>query len=63
VTPFTWAARIDRRDGIDSFYEGTARIVSSARTLLVVTQSGKVRWYVMGVAIGALVFILIAVLG
>jgi NADH-quinone oxidoreductase subunit L len=63
VAPFTWAARIDRGDGIDAFYEGTARIVKSARTLLVVTQSGKVRWYVMGVTIGAIVFILIAVLG
>ncbi len=63
VAPFTWAARINRGDGIDAFYEGTARIVSSAGTLLVLTQSGKVRWYVMGVAIGAAVFILIAVLG
>ncbi len=63
TAPFTWAARINRGDGIDAVYEGTARIVKSTGTILVLTQSGKVRWYVMGVSIGAIVFVLIAVLG
>jgi len=63
VKPFAWAARINQGDGIDGFYKGTARVVELGRAALVVTQSGKVRWYVMGLTIGAAVFVLIVVLG
>jgi NADH-quinone oxidoreductase subunit L len=62
VKPFAWATRINQGDAIDAVYVAAARVVELGRGALVRTQSGKVRWYVMALTIGAAVFILVMVL-
>lgn len=57
VKPLVWLAEIDKNDFIDIFNSAIARITLWFSSLLSLTQNGKLRWYVMGFAIG-IVFIL-----
>jgi NADH-quinone oxidoreductase subunit L len=57
VAPFVGITRLNKADVIDSVYRGSARIAGMCGRALALTESGKVRWYVMGVALGALVFV------
>jgi len=57
VKPVVWLAEIDKNDFIDIFNSTIARITLLFTRLLSLTQNGKLRWYVMGFAIG-IVFIL-----
>jgi NADH-quinone oxidoreductase subunit L len=59
--PFLLLARVNRTDFIDLPFRASARIVGSASKVLAATQSGKVRWYVMGIALGGAVFIAMVV--
>lgn len=61
VGPFLLIARLNRDDVIDMFYRLCAFATGLAGRTLALTQSGKVRWYVMGVALGAAVFMAMAV--
>lgn len=61
VNPFMWIARINKDDVIDLFYRLCAFATALGARALVATQSGKVRWYVMGMALGVAVYIAIAV--
>ena len=60
VKPFFWAARINRDDFVDLFYDGIAWYNRSFHAALGLTQSGKVRGYAMGIAIGAILTLGIA---
>jgi NADH-quinone oxidoreductase subunit L len=54
VRPVLWLARINRNDFFDSFYRaigGSAKFLNAALSL---TQTGRVRWYAAGVALGAI---------
>jgi NADH-quinone oxidoreductase subunit L len=55
--PFVRLARLNRADVIDFFYRGIARAAELGNRALVPTQSGNVRWYVMGIALGGAVLI------
>jgi NADH-quinone oxidoreductase subunit L len=57
VKPIVWLAVIDKNDFIDIFNVGIARITVFFTRTLSLTQNGKLRWYIMGFAIG-IVFIL-----
>jgi NADH-quinone oxidoreductase subunit L len=57
VRPFLWTARTNKNDFIDFFYRGIALLCRTFNRVLSFTQSGKVRWYAMGIAVGAIVFI------
>jgi len=61
VRPFTWAARLNRRDVVDYFYRGPARVSVMLHAALSGTETGGVRWYVAGVAFGAVVLVAILV--
>jgi NADH-quinone oxidoreductase subunit L len=61
VGPFLRLARITRGDFIDLPFRALAWTCGIASKMLVATQSGKVRWYVMGIALGGAVFIAMAV--
>jgi NADH-quinone oxidoreductase subunit L len=61
VRPFLWMTRVNKSDFIDSIYTGIAGINQAAHDLLSLTQTGSIRWYAMGIAIGAVVFLGIAV--
>jgi NADH-quinone oxidoreductase subunit L len=57
VKPLVWLADIDKNDFIDIFNAVIARTTLLFSRLLSHTQNGKLRWYIMGFAIG-IVFIL-----
>lgn len=57
VRPIVWLSEIDRNDFIDLINRGIGRITLVFNDLLSITQNGKLRWYVMGLAVG-IVFIL-----
>lgn len=53
VKPFVWAARVNIDDAVDLVYLGMIWTAGRVNGLLTFTQSGKVRWYAAGIAIGA----------
>jgi NADH-quinone oxidoreductase subunit L len=61
VRPFLWAARVNKNDFIDSGYTGIAKINRAVHSVLSLTQTGSIRWYAMGIAVGAAAFLGIVV--
>ena len=61
VQPFVWLARANKDDFIDSIYDGVAKVNEVLYGVLARTETGKVRWYMTGIAFGAIVAIAIAV--
>ncbi|HUX14109.1 MAG TPA: NADH-quinone oxidoreductase subunit L [Spirochaetia bacterium] len=57
VRPFLWFAGIMRRDWVDLFYNGVAQAGLLVNRALRYTQSGLVRWYLLGIGIGVLVML------
>jgi NADH-quinone oxidoreductase subunit L len=62
VRPVLWAARVNSDDAVDSFYDGIARVTQAVHQQVRRTQSGRVRFYTAGLAIGSISLIAIAVL-
>ncbi len=62
VRPFLWLAEINKQDIIDQGYTGVANLNQAAHGLLSKTQTGNIRWYVTGIALGAVVFLGIVIL-
>jgi NADH-quinone oxidoreductase subunit L len=54
-------ARANKDDFIDSIYDGIAKLNEVLYRALSSTETGKVRWYMAGIAFGAIVAIAIAV--
>jgi NADH-quinone oxidoreductase subunit L len=52
VRPVVWLSEIDKNDFIDAFYTWIAQATGYLHHLFSRTQSGKIRWYVMALAIG-----------
>jgi NADH-quinone oxidoreductase subunit L len=61
VRPYVWLARIGRNDIVDLFYDALAWFNLLIHRALSFSQSGYVRWYVAGLAIGAAVYLGMAV--
>ncbi len=59
VRPFVWLASVNKGDAIDSFYDGVAATATELHGWLSRTQTGRVRWYAAGVALGAVILIAI----
>jgi len=57
IRPFMWLARTSRHDFIDSFYTVIAALNRMLSTALSKTQTGNIRWYAMGMVVGAVVFL------
>jgi NADH-quinone oxidoreductase subunit L len=62
VRPFLRAAQFNRRDFVDSVFTGTAEANLRLHRALSRMETGVLRWYAMGIALGAIIAILIAVL-
>jgi NADH-quinone oxidoreductase subunit L len=62
VRPVLWAARVNADDFLDSIYDGIAWITQAAHREIRRTQTGRVRLYTAGLAIGSISLIAIAVL-
>jgi NADH-quinone oxidoreductase subunit L len=61
VRPFIWLAQVNRNDVIDLLYRGIAWLSLGFYRLLSATQTGQVRWYVMGITLGAVLTLAIVV--
>jgi NADH-quinone oxidoreductase subunit L len=61
VFPFLWLAAINKNDFIDFGYSGIAWLNRKSNEILVRTQSGQLRWYAIGLALGAVILLLIVV--
>jgi NADH-quinone oxidoreductase subunit L len=62
VRPLVWVARVNRDDFVDEIYNGAAALSRMFWRGLSATQTGRVRWYAAGVALGSVVFLAIAIL-
>jgi NADH-quinone oxidoreductase subunit L len=62
VRPFVWVSSVNREDAVDLPFRGAAWYGSFFSAALGRTQSGRVRWYAMGIALGAVVFMGVVVL-
>jgi NADH-quinone oxidoreductase subunit L len=57
INPFLWIVRINNNDFIDSGYTRLASLNRSLHSIMSRTQTGNIRWYVMGIALGAVIFL------
>jgi len=57
VWPYTWLAKVNKDDIIDTFYGGITALAAVLNRGLSRSQTGRVRWYALGFVIGAVVLI------
>jgi NADH-quinone oxidoreductase subunit L len=61
VRPYVWLARADKDDVIDRIYQGIAWVSQALYRALSRTETGQLRWYAMGIGVGAILIIAIVV--
>jgi len=61
VKPFLWAARANRGDFIDLLFRGVAALGRVLSGLVSLLQTGRLRWYAAGLAIGAIIVFAVVV--
>jgi NADH-quinone oxidoreductase subunit L len=61
VRPYVWLARSNQRDVVDLLYVALGRCAQALHGLLSRTQTGRLRWYAAGIALGAVAVIALAV--
>jgi NADH-quinone oxidoreductase subunit L len=57
VRPIVYLSRINKNDIIDQFYSGVTNVSIFLYRALSFTQSGSLRWYVMGLIAGAILIL------
>jgi NADH-quinone oxidoreductase subunit L len=62
VRPFVFLAEINKRDIVDQIYGTLVSVVNGFNLVLTFTQSGMIRWYIMGIVVGAIVILTIGLL-
>jgi NADH-quinone oxidoreductase subunit L len=62
VKPIVYLSRINKNDIIDQFYSGVTNISIILYRVLSYTQSGSLRWYVMGLIAGAILILTIQIM-
>jgi NADH-quinone oxidoreductase subunit L len=61
VRPFCWAARVNRDDFVDFFFQGVAALGLALHGLLSLVQTGRLRWYARVVVVGAMIVFAVVV--
>jgi NADH-quinone oxidoreductase subunit L len=61
VRPIVWLSEIDKEDFTDNFNKGLANIAIMFNRILSITQSGKLRWYIIAFAFGITLLITLIV--
>ncbi len=59
VRPFLALAKINKDDVIDRIYQGLARLAVVGHRAVRITQTGQLRWYATGLALGTVVVVAI----
>ena len=60
VAPFVWLARVNKPDAVDFVYRGTVVVMRRLHQVTVLTQTGRLRWYAVNMAVGLAVVFLVA---
>jgi NADH-quinone oxidoreductase subunit L len=53
VYPYVYLSRLNKKDLVDKLYTGLAAAMEWCHNVLARTQSGLLRWYILGVVLGA----------
>ncbi len=61
VKPLTYLSNINKNDVVDQIYSGISFISVRLYRLLSYTQSGSLRWYAMGLLVGAVIILTIQI--
>ncbi|MCF7805906.1 MAG: NADH-quinone oxidoreductase subunit L [Candidatus Marinimicrobia bacterium] len=61
IVPLMWFTRVNKSDFVDLLYQGIAMLSQGFNMLFRQTQTGKVRFYAAGIALGAVITIAIVV--
>lgn len=61
IRPFVWVARVNKGDAFDRLYDAIVWLAQVLHRALRTTQTGRVRWYAAGIALGAVVVVAIVV--
>jgi NADH-quinone oxidoreductase subunit L len=61
VRPFVFIANINKPDVVDKLYQGLVSAANALNRLLAWTQSGILRWYMIGIVIGAIVMVTLGI--
>jgi NADH-quinone oxidoreductase subunit L len=62
VKPFVYLATINKKDVVDRLYGGMVSVTEFFHRIFAQTQSGIMRWYIMGIVIGAIFILAIGLL-
>ncbi len=62
VRPYVYLCRTNKRDVLDKIYDGMVALAEFAHRGLAWTQSGIMRWYIMGIVIGAVLILSLGLL-
>ncbi|MFZ6013851.1 MAG: NADH-quinone oxidoreductase subunit L [Bacteroidota bacterium] len=62
VKPFVYVAAINKNDVVDKIYQALVSLVNFFHRAFAHTQSGIMRWYIMGIVVGAIVVITIGLM-
>lgn len=57
VRPFVFLANINKRDVVDKVYTGIVATTDEFHRLFAFTQSGILRWYIMGIVVGGILIL------
>jgi NADH-quinone oxidoreductase subunit L len=62
VRPIVYLSNLNKNDIVDKFYQGITLLTAQIYRGLSFTQSGSLRWYVMGLVIGAICILTIQIM-
>lgn len=57
VRPIVFIANVNKNDAVDKLYQGVVFVTVCLCQSLSFTQSGSLRWYIMGLVIGAIIIL------
>ena len=60
IKPFVWLANVNKGDVVDKFYDGIVSFTNIFHRIFAWTQSGIMRWYMMGIVIGTILVVTIS---
>lgn len=62
VQPYTYLSRVNKNDFIDRMYSGLVSVAEFFHRIFAKSQSGIMRWYIMGIVVGAVLILSLGLL-
>src|SRR5690606_2356265 len=57
VRPYVYLSQLNKSDFLDKIYDGMVAAANSFNRIFAYTQSGIMRWYIMGIVVGAILIL------